>query len=58
MTFPLKQGDDGPDVIELQKVLVERGYSIGIERNKSPNVQGFSYVDSRMGKLLGYGHVA
>jgi hypothetical protein len=29
-----------------------------IEGNKSPNVQGFSYVFSRMDKLLGFGHVA
>ena len=28
-----------------------------IEGNKSPNVQGFSYVFSRMDKLLGFGHV-
>jgi hypothetical protein len=28
-----------------------------IEGNRSPNVQGFSYVFSRMDKLLGYGHV-
>jgi len=28
-----------------------------IEGNKSPCVQGFSYVLSRMDKLLGYGHV-
>jgi len=28
-----------------------------IEGNKSPSVQGFSYVFSRMDKLLGYGHV-
>jgi hypothetical protein len=28
-----------------------------IEGNKSPQVQGFSYVLSRMEKLLGYGHV-
>lgn len=28
-----------------------------IEGNKSPKVQGFSYVFSRMEKLLGYGHV-
>jgi hypothetical protein len=28
-----------------------------IEGNKSPRVQGFSYVFSRMNKLLGYGHV-
>lgn len=28
-----------------------------IEGNKSPKVQGFSYVFSRMDKLLGFGHV-
>jgi len=28
-----------------------------IEGNKSPRVQGFSYVASRMEKLLGFGHV-
>lgn len=28
-----------------------------IEGNKSPKVQGFSYVFSRMEKLLGYGHI-
>ena len=28
-----------------------------IEGNKSPNVQGFSYVFGRMDKLLGFGHV-
>jgi hypothetical protein len=28
-----------------------------IEGNKSPRVQGFSYVFSRMDKLLGFGHV-
>jgi hypothetical protein len=28
-----------------------------IEGNRSPKVQGFSYVFSRMDKLLGYGHV-
>jgi hypothetical protein len=28
-----------------------------IEGNKSPNVQGFSYVFSRMDQLLGFGHV-
>lgn len=28
-----------------------------IEGNKSPKVQGFSYVASRMDKLLGFGHV-
>ncbi len=28
-----------------------------IEGNKNPNVQGFSYVFSRMEKLVGYGHV-
>ena len=31
MKFPIKQGDQGPDVTELQKRLVERGYSIGID---------------------------
>lgn len=29
-----------------------------IEGNKSPRVQGFSYVHSRMEKLLGFGHVS
>lgn len=29
-----------------------------IEENKSPKVQGFSYVFSRMEKLLGFGQVA
>jgi hypothetical protein len=29
-----------------------------IEGNKSPNVQGFSYVFSRMDKLLGFGHLS
>jgi hypothetical protein len=28
-----------------------------IEGNKSPRVQGFSYVSSRMDKLLGFGEV-
>jgi hypothetical protein len=28
-----------------------------VEGNRSPRVQGFSYVFSRMDKLLGYGHV-
>jgi hypothetical protein len=28
-----------------------------IEGNKSPRVQGFSYVLSRIEKLLGFGHV-
>ena len=28
-----------------------------IEGNRSPQVQGFSYVLSRMEKLLGFGHV-
>jgi peptidoglycan hydrolase-like protein with peptidoglycan-binding domain len=58
MIFPLKQSDKGPKVRELQRLLVERGYSISIGGNKSPNVQGFSYVFSRMDKLLGFGHVA
>lgn len=30
---------------------------LGEEGNKSPKVQGFSYVLSRMDKLLGFGHV-
>lgn len=30
MTFLFKQGDKGPEVTELQKLLVERGYSVGI----------------------------
>lgn len=34
------------------------GYLYTIEGNKSSNVQGFSYVFSRMEKLLGFGHVA
>jgi hypothetical protein len=29
-----------------------------IEGNKSPRVQGFSYVLGRMEKLLGYGHLS
>lgn len=33
------------------------GFLYTIEGNKSPNVQGFSYVMSRMDKLLGFGHV-
>ena len=33
------------------------GFLYTIEGNKSPNVQGFSYVFSRMDKLLGFGHV-
>ncbi|HEU5453063.1 MAG TPA: peptidoglycan-binding protein [Terriglobales bacterium] len=28
-----------------------------VEGNKTPNVQGFSYVFTRMSQLLGYGHV-
>ncbi len=28
-----------------------------IEENWSPRVQGFSYVFSRMGRFLGFGHV-
>jgi hypothetical protein len=28
-----------------------------IEGNRSPRVQGFSYVFSRMDRLLGFGHV-
>lgn len=33
------------------------GFLYTIEGNKSPMVQGFSYVFSRMDKLLGFGHV-
>ena len=33
------------------------GYLYTLEGNKSPKVQGFSYVFSRMDKLLGFGHV-
>jgi len=33
------------------------GILYSIEGNKSPQVQGFSYVFSRMERLLGYGHV-
>jgi hypothetical protein len=33
------------------------GFLYTIEGNRSPNVQGFSYVFSRMDKLLGFGHV-
>lgn len=33
------------------------GFLYTIEGNRSPKVQGFSYVFGRMDKLLGYGHV-
>jgi hypothetical protein len=36
---------------------VKDGMLYTIEGNKSPKVQGFSYVLSRMEKLLGYGHI-
>lgn len=36
---------------------VQDGMLYTIEGNHSPRVQGFSYVLSRMEKLLGYGHV-
>lgn len=36
---------------------VQDGMLYTIEGNRSPNVQGFSYVFSRMDKLLGFGHV-
>jgi hypothetical protein len=36
---------------------LKQGMLYTIEGNKSPNVQGFSYVFSRMDKLLGFGHV-
>jgi len=31
MTFPLKQGAKGSEITELQKLLVKRGYTIGID---------------------------
>jgi hypothetical protein len=36
---------------------VKDGMLYTIEGNRSPRVQGFSYVLSRMDKLLGFGHV-
>jgi len=33
------------------------GYLYTIEGNRSPNVQGFLYVLSRMTQLLGFGHI-
>lgn len=36
---------------------LSNGFLYTIEGNKSPSVQGFSYVFSRMNKLLGFGHV-
>ena len=36
---------------------VKDGLLYTIEGNKSPKVQGFSYVFNRMEKLLGFGHV-
>jgi|APLak6261660231_1056022.scaffolds.fasta_scaffold24335_2 peptidoglycan hydrolase-like protein with peptidoglycan-binding domain len=36
---------------------IRDGFLYTIEGNKSPNVQGFSYVFSRMDKLLGFGQV-
>ncbi len=36
---------------------VKNGMLYTIEGNRSPQVQGFSYVLSRMDKLLGFGHV-
>ncbi|MEO7052017.1 MAG: CHAP domain-containing protein [Rhodanobacter sp.] len=36
---------------------VQDGMLYTIEGNRSPRVQGFSYVLSRMDRLLGYGHV-
>jgi hypothetical protein len=37
---------------------LKEGMLYTIEGNKSPNVQGFSYVFSRMDRLLGFGHIA
>lgn len=31
MAFPLKQGDQWPEVTELQQMLTERGYPVGID---------------------------
>lgn len=36
---------------------LKNGMLYTIEGNKSPNVQGFSYVFSRMERLLGFGHI-
>jgi hypothetical protein len=36
---------------------VREGMLYTVEGNRSPRVQGFSYVLSRMDRLLGYGHV-
>jgi hypothetical protein len=36
---------------------IKDGMLYTIEGNKGPKVQGFSYVKSRMDKLLGFGHV-
>jgi peptidoglycan hydrolase-like protein with peptidoglycan-binding domain len=36
---------------------ISNGILYTIEGNRSPRVQGFSYVFSRMDKLLGFGHV-
>ncbi|HBH87594.1 MAG TPA: peptidoglycan-binding protein, partial [Syntrophaceae bacterium] len=36
---------------------LKNGMLYTIEGNKSTRVQGFSYVFSRMEKLLGYGHI-
>ena len=57
----------GPTLLEFRTYrwkghvgLVHRltdGMLYTIEGNKSPKVQGFSYVFSRMDKLLGFGHV-
>ena len=39
------------------QVQLRDGFLYTIEGNKSPKVQGFSYVFSRMDKLLGFGQV-
>ena len=36
---------------------VRDGILYTVEGNKSPRVQGVTYVLSRMGRLLGFGHV-
>jgi peptidoglycan hydrolase-like protein with peptidoglycan-binding domain len=56
LTF-IKRGDTGPEVKELQHLLNRKGYPVTIDGNRSPRVQGFSYVLGRMEKLSGYGKI-
>ena len=49
-----------PDTLKGHVGLVHQlrdGFLYIIEGNKSPNVQGFFYVFSRMDKVLGFGQV-